>query len=448
MPSHKDKKKRVINKFKITELSAVDKPAQEGAKSVIMKRDESRAIMTLADESGHAHLLFEYGGIESGTTSHSGATSESGHHHPFVVKNGELIMGEANGHTHEIDTEDFNVMLFTDAIRENIERDLQMSENSEFKSAGFTKRDWPDDISMVDGSFPIQNSNDLKKAVIVFNQVTCDQDVAQHIARRARVLGLELNIKKQGDQISFDETASSGWQNLEIEDMPDTKIPAEETAEIQKQLDTVNAELAFAKAYAELTDAEKEHHKSLTKAKQDKFIAKSKEDRTAELEMLKAADPVVYTSQAGEVFHKSDDARLVAMAKRADDTEAQLTEQLESNLNIQLTKRAETELEFMPGTVETRVALLKAVETIEDDVAKQAVLDSLKAKNASMSKSFETIGTTEGEETGEVLEKSASLQKLDELAKAHAEKESVNYYTAYDIVAKANPKLYAVAVAG
>ena len=89
MPSHKDKKKRVINKFKITELSAVDRPAQEGAKSVIMKRDESRAIMTLADESGHAHLLFEYGGIESGTTSHSGATSESGHHHPFVVKNGE-----------------------------------------------------------------------------------------------------------------------------------------------------------------------------------------------------------------------------------------------------------------------------------------------------------------------------------------------------------------------
>ena len=448
MPSYKDKKKRVINKFKITELSAVDKPAQEGARSVIMKREQNNAIMTLADKSGHAHLLFEYGGIESGTTSHSGATSESVHHHPFVVKNGELIMGEANGHTHEIDTEDFNVMLFTDAIRENIERDLQMSENLEFKSANYIeKRDWSDNASMDDGSFLIENSDDLKKAVIVFNQVTCDQDVAQHIARRARVLGLELNILKQGDHISFDNTAPSGWQNLEI-NMPNTENTAEDTAEIQKQLDTVTAELVFAKAYGELTDVEKEHYQSLSKAKQDKFIAKSKEDRAAEIEMLKSADPVVYTSQAGEVFHKSDDVRLVTMAKRADETEAQLTKQLEDNLNIQLAKRAETELEFMPGTVETRVILLKAVETIKDDSDKQAVLDSLKAKNASMSKSFETIGTTEGEVTGEVLEKSASLQKLDELAKAHAEKESTDYYTAYDVVSKANPKLYQSAVTG
>lgn len=447
-----NKKKRVISKFKITELSAVDRPAQEGATNVIMKRADT-AMLTLADDTGHAHLLFEYDGIESGHTSHSGANGNDEHRHPFIVKNGELIMGEAHGHTHEIDVDDFNQMLFTDAIRENIERDLALSDNETFKSLGqIFKKAKDTDSSMNDGSFPIQNSDDLKKAVIVYNQVDCDQEIAHHIARRARVLGLELNILKQGDKISFDTTATSGCQNMEKSEMANTDKTAEEVTaeEIQKQLDTVTAELAIAKAMLELSDAEKVHYHSLTKAKQEKFLAKSKEDRAAELEMLKAADPVIYTSDDGATFHKSDDPRLVKMAQDRDADRAELKKQREANELVTFTKRAETELEFMPGTIETRVALLKAVDTIEDEVEKQAVLDSLKAKNVKMSKAFETVGTSAGtvaDESGGILEKSAATNKLDELAKAHAAKENINYYDAYAIVAEANPELYKSAAA-
>lgn len=91
--------------FKIDEISGVDKPAQKGAKSVIMKRAEEpvrKGAVLTSNDDGHSHLIYcldESGG----TTSYSQMVNEeSGHSHPYVITpEGKIVIGEAEGHSHE-----------------------------------------------------------------------------------------------------------------------------------------------------------------------------------------------------------------------------------------------------------------------------------------------------------------------------------------------------------
>lgn len=291
----------------------------------------------------------------------------------------------------------------------------------------------------------INNNEQLQKAIVDYNQST-DKDLskAQHIARRARALGLELDILKQGGLISFKSAVDDdGGQILET-NMTNTDTKTAVDAELQKsldaakaQVDSLTAELNVVKSIAALTELEKKHYDGLSVEDKEIFLALNKSDRDAEIAKATSEDPVIYKSLAGEEFRKSDDPRIVAMAKRADANETRYKEEFAKRQDAEFAKRAETELAYMPGTVETRAALLKAVDTIADQEVKKGVLDSLKAKNASMSKSFETVGhnftkSVDGEDP---------QAKLDELAKAHQAKEGVDYYTAYDVVSKAHPDL-------
>src|SRR5690606_13780440 len=97
----------------INEISAVDVPAQEGARMVLMKRatgieDEDlleKGAILLTSEKGHAHIIYslEEGG---GQTSYNEMTDEEGdygHSHPYVITDeGKIIVGEARCHTHEV----------------------------------------------------------------------------------------------------------------------------------------------------------------------------------------------------------------------------------------------------------------------------------------------------------------------------------------------------------
>lgn len=106
----KPKNKRIMRNFKINEISAVDKPAQEGAVASIMKRNEEiqkRSALTNAVE-GHAHTLTIYSDGAYRTVGHTsyaeGTNNSGGHYHPWIMnENGEIIIGVADGHTHIID---------------------------------------------------------------------------------------------------------------------------------------------------------------------------------------------------------------------------------------------------------------------------------------------------------------------------------------------------------
>lgn len=448
--------KRVINKLTITELSAVDKPAQEGAVVTILKREGSTLLLTVKDDTGHSHFIDA--DVKASLTSYSMDEGGHGHDHPFVINvDGTVTIGEADGHSHSIDENDLNQMLMTLAMKEAIVHDMSLEQNEGFersarKKPKYLTRKFDSDCCMEDGSWPIHTEQDIKKAIDSYEIVEKNVEVAQHIKNRADALGLKLNVSK--NSISFVNAVNPNGGNILEIDMPNSKDTATD-AELQKSLDdttaeleTIKAELEISKALNEMDASHKTYYDSLTKAKKKAFLEKSAEDRNVEIEKATSQDPVVYTSESGEVFHKSDDPRIVRMAKRADESDKRYKEEFEKRRDGELQKRAESELQFMPGSVETRVALLKSVDAIEDEETRNEVLKSLKATNAAMSKAFTTIGTTEGDASSLPETADGANAELDKLAKKRQEEKQVNYFDAYDQVSNENPELHKRAVQG
>jgi len=355
LPNDKRKKRTAL---KIAEISGVDVPAQEGAKALIMKRHETpelpaepvvkgskedvhdarselakSAALTSATD-GHTHLLYTSGpdgDWDAGTTSW-----HDDHSHPWVrMEDGSIVLGEVNGHTHQI--------------------------------AAMTKA---------------------------------------------------VNPEAAGE---------AGTTVVEKEaDMPnDTKKAAPTVEDLQKQLDRANA-------VAALNDAQKSHFNSLEADAQDVFLAKSAEDRQAEVDAVEKAkteaDPVVYKTLDGLELRKSAGEALIAMAKSNDAIRKENAALKASAADEAIRKRAETELEHLPGDLDARVALLKSVEAIEDETQRAAALNALKAQNTAMAGAFKSTG-----HGGNPVQKSAEAQ-LDDLAKAHAEEKGVSFAKAYTAV--------------
>ena len=306
-------KRTIMRSLTIKELSGVDRPAQVGAKVLIMKRDNSgesieeltperiadlmkrgRAILTTA-EDGHTHLVmledFDGNDVVSGTT-----TWQDDHTHPWIMQDdGTILIGIVDDHGHK-----------------------------------------PDKAS----------------------------------------------------KLAAGDTAMT----------PEEKAAAEA---LKAENDALTAKNEKAEKVIALSAASKAHYDALSDdAEQDTFLSKSAEDQDAEVAAIEKAktdaDPVVYKTTAGHELRKSDGLALIEMAKQ-NDLQAKENADLKKKLEDQdLRKRADTELNFMPGTIETRMALLKSVDAIEDETERNLAKDSLKAQNESMSKAFDTYGTTSG----------------------------------------------------
>ena len=189
------------------------------------------------------------------------------------------------------------------------------------------------------------------------------------------------------------------------------------SAELKKQLDTANA-------VAALSDVEKAHYNSLDADAQPVWLAKSADERKGDLAKAAEADAVVYTAADGSVFRKSDDPRLVAMAKDRDADRAEIAKAKEAAETAEFTKVANSDYVALPGDEVARVALAKAVSTITDEKVRGDVNTMLKSQASALAKTGETVGTVSTPvETG--VAKADAQAKLDGLAKAHAEANKV-----------------------
>lgn len=430
-------KKRQMTKFIIDEISSVDRPAQTPAVSVIMKRkimkrnvekagDMVDILTSVAD--GHQHGL----GIEQYDEElyiyvhYAGESNNDTHDHKIIIgESGQMIVSENFGHTHEIDSDTLRNLIFN-RLTNKREGELVLPE--------------------------IKGIADLSKAIQDFDKADDKSAFVLHVQKCATELGMADLIPKEGEFASILKKAANSGGGPQVGDntMPLSKEAAAEKAAIEKKAAdekaALEAKLAKSESIGTLTDVQKAYYKAMEESEQDAFLAKSAEERQKEIDLLKADDPVVYKSTAGEEFHKSDDTRLVAMAKRNDVQDVQLAKAAKREEDSVFTKRAATELEFLPGTIEVRAAILKAVDTIEDEAIRKSATESLAAKNTEMSKAFQQAGSSI------VVNKADSAEahaELDRLAKKHqADNPGVDFYTAYEVVTKANTELYNKAVAG
>ena len=279
-------RRRIMQEFRINEISSVDSPAQEDARVAILKRDEPSAkkhgvekgMGDLADlltseEEGHQHGIsigaYE-GSVEIRVMYSQGPEAEASHNHPVVRSpEGQYTLGMVAGHTHAIDQEAMSGALLAP-------------------------------VTKTEGGEPM--------------------------------------------------TTQTGTQPT---------------------VEELGAQLSRAHAVVALTGEERAHFEALPEEARTAFLAKSADDRKAEIgavtKAAQDANPVVFTAADGTEFRKSDDPRAIAMAKRLDATEQENAALKARDEQTTLEKRAEAELPHLPGDVKTRAAMLKAIDGIEDE---------------------------------------------------------------------------------
>lgn len=467
-----DKVKRVMKEFTIEEISAVDEPAQEGAKAVIMKaasdqkgykeddkakksfsvgdmvqwsssggtargkierivrdgkidvpdsdftvngsEDNPAVLIRLVDDEGKPRDQRVGHRMNTLRSAKMDGKAEKMHHR---TKTG-LLLGSTNGHQHGIDVT--SVMMPGNATVTSYDA----GEDDEHGHAHPV-------VVNPDGSIEVGEAKGHTHTVDAEKLVAM-----REIVMRAKMAQQTLAMER-GDMVGKATetlTAKKDGQNMSDE------------------LATLKADLAVQTAIAGMDDATKAYFNGLDDEAKAEFIVFGTEKRAEVVAKAAAAaseaDPVIYKSIDGREFRKSDDERLVAEAKRGDAMAKQLAAQNDTLEKAALEKRATKELANLGGELDTQVALLKAVDGIADEGTRGKVMELLKAKADGLAKAQTTIGAAGDAGSTNVNHSKAAEAELEALAKARVEKEGEDYFTAYDVVKNENPELYKRAVRG
>jgi len=232
---------------------------------------------------------------------------------------------------------------------------------------------------------------------------------------------------KRRTRKNTDTTSGVGGQQSREEDTMTTKT--EKTADDIAQaalITKLEGELAEAKTLAGFSDAEKAHLGTLEGGDRTEFLGKNAEQRDAVLKNLADSNPVIETV-GGVEYRKNDDPRLLAMAKRQAATEKALRLAEDARQGESLAKRAGLELGNLPGDTAPKVALLKAIDGIEDEATRKSIGELLKAANDApgLSEAFKSLGVVNAPNATPVSKNEAG-DRLETLAKAYAESNKVD----------------------
>jgi len=211
--------------------------------------------------------------------------------------------------------------------------------------------------------------------------------------------------------------------------MSDTNDQTVEKAVHDEAIAELTKRAERAEQIANLSDAHRGVFKSLSGDEAEAFLAMKAEERDAEVAKAADADPVVYETLDGVSYRKSDDSRLVALAKQADEERSARLAMEAERKQERLAKRA-AELGNLPGDDDARLALVKAVDGLPEE-QRSKVDEILKSANSGLAKAFERTGTSAVPQTTD------AESKLDALAKRiQSEDPKLSFAKAYDTALK------------
>jgi len=379
-----DKKKRKFNimkEFEIAEIASVDMPAQgPGARMALMKRrtpedvpEVKVSVVNVGDPSKVADALAKAAALTD---------PMDGHTHTLVLDRGEGPMTHGETSYHDDHSHPWIIGLNGELI--------VGASNGHTHRVGF-----------------------LSKGQVV-------GDVADETHFSSEQMSARSDDPTHAD-VSADDVG------IEDETMTDNDLDPK----VQEQLDALTKRAERAEKMAELTDAEKAYLKGLEGDDAESFL--SAENKGEIMTKAAEADPVVATVDGVEIRKSQDPTGLLTkMAKKAEADElekAKLKEDADKERKAKedadLEKRAEA-LEFLPGDVATKVAMLKAVDSIEDEAVRKSANEALIAKNAGNAGNFEALGTVGSPEV------QSDDEALDALAKSEMKNDSsLSYEQAY-----------------
>lgn len=339
-------KRKIMRSLKLMEISAVDTPAQEGARMVLMKRHDGVAkTMGLADvfttsNDGHQH------GVEISTfegephiwiTRASGPEGESHSHAVMRDSDGNLVLAENEGHTHELDADMVTRALMTAMIGKS-----------------------SDDADKVD----------LNSTVSVAALIAGTREPAL-TGKSADNLGKQPT----GDDVMAEKNADALSADLKKRD----------------------EEIALLKAVIDLTPEHRAHYETLSGDKDRRIFAleKGHAARDADIEAAQKSDPVIYTAGDGTEYRKSDDPRLIKMAKERDEDREEMVKIRTEAEQAGFEKKAQDVLGLIPGEKVEKIALVRAVTKIEDEETRDKAFELLVAANKVYNLAMGTLGAVD-----------------------------------------------------
>lgn len=458
MPEDLEKKKKIMHKFRMKEISAVDGMAQAPAKMVLMKRDTE-------DPEDLAKTMFNEAleGLELQEDIDE-ALREMWKLNEALRRSIRDIVEDKETYPDPMQAVRESLQEFSSAVSSMIEgaigeiedeAEAELNKQTPTKTEGGKKflagdyayvpdpkkpSTWKLRLTNTPGGDP--DPRIVGAAVAALGpgfrgqKVQIPSDARSGVIARVHSAWLKANPDKDKEDLPKVLKAK------EASAMPDDKKKTVEELEkdLEKrdeELKKVNEELEVVKAVSMFTDVEKAHYNTLDEEGQASFLKLDADGRKKELEKLQAEDPVVYTDEAGTEYKKSDDPRLVQMARDRDEDRKIAKKEREERQTLELEKRANADLEHLPGDLKVKVEVLKAVDGIEDEEIRKSAHEMLKAQNEAHAGAFEVRGSR-----GEGFRKAED--ELNALAKKHAAENDVPFAQAYDAVLKTEEgkKLY------
>lgn len=204
------------------------------------------------------------------------------------------------------------------------------------------------------------------------------------------------------------------------------KTEAEKAAAaVEKRIKDAEDRAERAEKLASLNDAERAHFAKLSDEDSPAFLELDAAGRQAAIQKVVGDDPVVYEADDGTEFRKSDDVRLVKMARERDEDRRDLAAEKAARRNETFEKRAKDELGNLPGEDIDKVALLRAVDTIAE-AQRPKVLEILKAANTGVTKAFDEAGVSGDGGSSDAEEKLEAMAQ-----KRMTDNEGMTYAKAY-----------------
>jgi len=435
-------KKGKMRKFRIKEISPVDRPAMQGALAVLMKSvDESELVkVTFAEaltelklEDSIHEILSEQFKLNEALRMSVRSIVEDKETYPNPVEAVKQSLQEfataVNGMI-----SDATEGLGDDEAAEKADKPTKTEGGSKFFASDYAyvpdaqkPSTWKLRLTNTPGGSP--DPRIVGAAVAALGPGFRGQKVQlpskdrAAVIRRVRSAWLKANPKKTREDLpSVLKSEDNGGKKMSKDNTPTVE-------ELAEDLKKVNAELETQKKYGELNDAEKAHYAKLGEDEQAAFLDKSGDERGKILAKAQEADAVVYTSDDGTEYRKSDDPRLVAMAKERDEDRKALQSVTEKLDGAEYEKRASEDLKSLPGEQTVKVAVLRAVDGIKDEETRKAAHEMLKSHNSAM----EEAQTTKGTKDATIMD---AEQELDKMAKDYSKEHECSYATAYDEVCK------------
>lgn len=393
--SRPKRKRRRMKKFRLDEISLVDRPAQTPARIAITKRkdeDYDKRLLTPRDGESKADFTSRFMADPKAREEFPDQSQRAtvANRQFSSVSKRMALTSQTEGHAHSI-----------------IGVDANSNELAEVK-AGKTSfvdghtHDWVMDDA---GNIIIAEADGHGHGISIL--VKCgdnSMDIMSYDKKKTSGSGKPAFLTdKEDEEEAEKQTAENGSKVTKMTDQ-------NEAAETAAKLDEITKRADRAEAVVGLSTDQRSHFDSLSGSEQDEFLSKSSDERDSILKNLRDADPVVYTSSDGDEFRKSDDARLVKAAQRADRAEKRAEEQEQVAKRASFEKRATDDLNHMKGEVTVKADLLEAIETLPVE-KREAVMEIVKAKDAGMALAQKRLGTTGA------TEDNGAQGKLDGIAK-------------------------------